>query len=124
MAREVELNNDDFLFYNSSLFLRSLPTHSYEEALRFTRKGCFSRRICFGPGARAEIGGLNERGDPHHPPPGPVHCLVSKTQPWEGSGAPGGGGGMCLCSGRVNAFLEKLPAFYYEILLMVCCLHK
>lgn len=43
---------------------------------------------------------------------------------WAGSGAPGGGGEMCLCSCRVNIFLGKLPAFYYETLLMVCCLHK
>lgn len=25
---------------------------------------------------------------------------------------------------RVNVFLEKLPAFYYETRLMGCCLHK
>lgn len=43
---------------------------------------------------------------------------------WAGSGAPGGGGEMCLCSGRVNIFLGKSPAFYYETLLMVCCVHK
>lgn len=61
---------------------------SYEEALRVCKERLFQLKGWFGPGAGAEIWGgscheaLDKRGVSPNPPPGPGHCLVSRTQPW------------------------------------------